>query len=77
VSDAGGLPKSLLPTKPRANCSPCWGAAKQGKTDRFRNLLLHQEKYNEQFIHAPGEKGLVMIVFTLPTHDIVIKNHPR
>jgi isocitrate dehydrogenase kinase/phosphatase len=73
VSDAVVYLKSLLPHKTAGDLFTVLGRAKQGKTDRFRNLLRHQEKYNEQFIHAPGEKGLVMIVFTLPTHDIVIK----
>jgi isocitrate dehydrogenase kinase/phosphatase len=73
VSDAVVYLKALLPHKTEGELFTVLGRAKQGKTDRFRNLLLHQEKYNEQFIHAPGEKGLVMIVFTLPTHDIVIK----
>jgi isocitrate dehydrogenase kinase/phosphatase len=73
VSDAVVYLKALLPHKTEGELFTVLGRAKQGKTDRFRNLLQHQEKYNEQFIHAPGEKGLVMIVFTLPTHDIVIK----
>ncbi|MGZ8165361.1 MAG: bifunctional isocitrate dehydrogenase kinase/phosphatase [Methylobacter sp.] len=73
VSDAVVYLKSLLPHKTAGDLFTVLGRAKQGKTDRFRNLLRHQEKHNEQFIHAPGERGLVMIVFTLPTHDIVIK----
>jgi isocitrate dehydrogenase kinase/phosphatase len=27
----------------------------------------------DSFVHAPGERGLVMIVFTLPSHDLVFK----
>ncbi|CAA9889880.1 Isocitrate dehydrogenase kinase/phosphatase [Candidatus Methylobacter favarea] len=73
VSDAVVYLKSLLPHKTAGDLFTVLGRAKQGKTDRFRNLLRHMEKHNEQFIHAPGERGLVMIVFTLPTHDIVIK----
>lgn len=73
VSTAVIYLKNLLPHKPAGELYTVLGRAKQGKTDRYRSLLNHQEKHNEKFIYAPGDRGMVMIVFTLPTLDIVIK----
>jgi isocitrate dehydrogenase kinase/phosphatase len=49
------------------------GRAKQGKTERYFALARHLGKSIDSFVHAPGERGLVMIVFTLPSHDLVFK----
>jgi len=49
------------------------GRAKQGKTERYRSLFKHLETCPDQFVHAQGEPGMVMIVFTLPSLDIVVK----
>ncbi len=73
VSHAVDYLKSLMPHKTMGELFTVLGRAKQGKTDRYRSLLQHLDKSREQFIHAPGDRGLVMMVFTLPSHDIVIK----
>ena len=65
--------KSLLPHKTVGELYTVLGRAKQGKTDRYRSLLQHLDKTDDCFFLAPGEKGLVMIVFTLQQYDIVIK----
>jgi isocitrate dehydrogenase kinase/phosphatase len=49
------------------------GRAKQGKTERYFALRRHLDSSIDAFVHAPGERGLVMIVFTLPSHDLVFK----
>jgi len=49
------------------------GRAKQGKTERYRGLARHLEYSQDQFIVAPGKKGMVMAVFTLPSYDVVFK----
>jgi isocitrate dehydrogenase kinase/phosphatase len=49
------------------------GRAKQGKTERYRELFRHLQQSTDQFMHAPGDKGLVMICFTLPSFDVVFK----
>ncbi|MCA8942735.1 MAG: bifunctional isocitrate dehydrogenase kinase/phosphatase, partial [Planctomycetes bacterium] len=49
------------------------GRAKQGKTERYRVLSRHLELSRDQFIVAPGKKGMVMAVFTQPSHDVVFK----
>jgi isocitrate dehydrogenase kinase/phosphatase len=49
------------------------GRAKQGKTERYFALQRHLDKLDRQLRARPGERGLVMIVFTLPSHDLVFK----
>lgn len=73
VSDAVGFLASIMPDKSTGELYTVLGRAKQGKTIRYRNLLKHLEHSGDSFIHAPGDKGLVMVVFTLPSYDIVIK----
>jgi isocitrate dehydrogenase kinase/phosphatase len=47
--------------------------ARQGKTERYRRLFKHLQTSDDQFVHAAGERGMVMIVFALASWDIVIK----
>lgn len=49
------------------------GRAKQGKTERYRVLARHLQLSRDRFIVAPGKKGMVMAVFTLPSHEVVFK----
>lgn len=49
------------------------GRARQGKTERYRELMRHLGSSDDQFEHAAGERGLVMICFTLPSLDVVFK----
>lgn len=49
------------------------GRAKQGKTERFRGFERHLRFSRDRFVHAPGKKGMVMAVFTLPSYDVVFK----
>ncbi len=49
------------------------GRAKQGKTERFRGLSRHLQFSQDRFLTAPGKKGMVMAVFTLPSFDVVFK----
>ncbi len=65
--------KSILPRKPVSELYTVLGRAKQGKTERYRELFKHLQKSEDQFVHAPGDKGLVMICFTLPSFDVVFK----
>ncbi len=65
--------KSMMPQKPIAEIYTVLGRAKQGKTERFRSLFQHFDNSSDRFVHARGEKGMVMVVFTLPSYDIVFK----
>jgi isocitrate dehydrogenase kinase/phosphatase len=73
VSAAITLLRSFMPRKPVDELYTVLGRAKQGKTERYFALQRHLQKSIDSFVHAPGERGLVMIVFTLPSHDLVFK----
>jgi isocitrate dehydrogenase kinase/phosphatase len=73
VSAAITLLRSFMPRKPIDELYTVLGRAKQGKTERYFALQRHLDKSIDSFVHAPGERGLVMIVFTLPSHDLVFK----
>jgi len=65
--------KQLMPHKPVSELFTVIGRAKQGKTERYRELFRHLQSAKDQFVPAPGERGMVMIVFTLPSFDVVFK----
>ena len=65
--------RSFMPRKPIDELYTVLGRAKQGKTERYFALDRHLQTSIDTFVHAPGERGLVMIVFTLPSHDLVFK----
>jgi isocitrate dehydrogenase kinase/phosphatase len=65
--------KTILPRKPVSELYTVLGRAKQGKTERYRELFRHLQQSTDHFVHAPGDKGLVMICFTLPSFDVVFK----
>jgi isocitrate dehydrogenase kinase/phosphatase len=73
VSAAITLLRSFMPRKSVDELYTVLGRAKQGKTERYFALRRHLEKSIDSFVHAPGDRGLVMIVFTLPSHDLVFK----
>ena len=49
------------------------GRLRQGKTERHRTFTQHLNNTRDKFIHAEGDTGLVMIVFTLPSYNLVFK----
>jgi isocitrate dehydrogenase kinase/phosphatase len=65
--------KTILPRKPVSELYTVLGRAKQGKTERYRELFRHLQQSSDRFVHAPGDRGLVMICFTLPSFDVVFK----
>ena len=72
--------RTLMPTKPPSELYTMLGLHKQGKTLFYRDLLQHLGHSSDRFIIAPGIKGLVMGVFTLPSFPYVfkiIKDHRR
>jgi isocitrate dehydrogenase kinase/phosphatase len=73
VGAAITLLRSFMPRKPIDELYTVLGRAKQGKTERYFALQRHLSASIDSFVHAPGERGLVMIVFTLPSHDLVFK----
>jgi len=73
VSAAVSLLRTFMPGKPVDELYTILGRAKQGKTERYYALRRHLAQSFDVFVHAPGQRGLVMIVFTLPSHDLVFK----
>ena len=73
VGAAITLLRSFMRRKPIDELYTVLGRAKQGKTERYFALQRHLSTSIDSFVHAPGERGLVMIVFTLPSHDLVFK----
>jgi len=65
--------KSIMPRKPVAELYNAIGYNKHGKTELFRDLMAHIQQSTDPFEIARGERGMVMIVFTLPSFDVVFK----
>jgi isocitrate dehydrogenase kinase/phosphatase len=65
--------RSIMPRKPRNEIYNALGLAKQGKTLFYRDFLHHQRHSTDKFRIAPGIKGMVMLVFDLPSFPYVFK----
>ncbi len=64
---------TLLPQKTRAELYSALGFHKHGKTEFYRDFVVHLENSDDQFVTAPGIKGMVMCVFILPSYKTVFK----
>jgi isocitrate dehydrogenase kinase/phosphatase len=64
---------SVLPSKPKAELFTMLGLQKQGKTLFYRDLIEHMKHSTDTFVMAPGVRGAVMAVFTLPSFPYVFK----
>jgi isocitrate dehydrogenase kinase/phosphatase len=73
VAEAVVFLRSIMPRKPVSELFTVLGRARQGKTERYRELVRHLEHTDDLFMHAAGERGLVMVCFTLPSFDLVFK----
>jgi isocitrate dehydrogenase kinase/phosphatase len=65
--------RTLMPRKPRSEIYTILGLQKQGKTLFYRDYLQHLKHSSDQFEIAPGIRGLVMLVFALPSFPYVFK----
>lgn len=65
--------REILPGKTTAELYMAIGCQKHGKTEYYREYLKHLAESKEQFIIAPGIRGMVMLVFTLPSFDRVFR----
>ena len=74
---------SILPRKPIDELYTVLGRLRQGKTERFRCFSDHLRRSRDLFVHAEGDPGLVMQVFTLRSFNLVFKvirdrfGHPK
>ena len=65
--------RGLMPRKPRAELYNAIGLQKHGKNLFYRDFLAHLRHSSDQLRIAPGIKGMVMLVFDLPSFPYVFK----
>jgi isocitrate dehydrogenase kinase/phosphatase len=65
--------KRILPGKHIAELYTSIGFYKHGKSEFYRALINHLASSDDRFIMAPGVRGMVMSVFTLPGFNTVFK----
>ncbi|HFG5155085.1 TPA: bifunctional isocitrate dehydrogenase kinase/phosphatase [Salmonella enterica subsp. enterica serovar Mississippi] len=65
--------REILPGKTTAELYMAIGCQKHAKTESYREYLCYLAESDEKFIEAPGIRGMVMLVFTLPGFDRVFK----
>jgi isocitrate dehydrogenase kinase/phosphatase len=63
----------LMPRKRLNDLYNSIGHPRHGKTEFYRNFVAHLKTSTDRFIIAEGTPGMVMIVFTLPSYDVVFK----
>ncbi len=68
-----GFLKRILPGKHIAELYTSIGFYKHGKSEFYRALINHLASTDDKFIMAPGVRGMVMSVFTLPGFNTVFK----
>ena len=64
---------SIMPGKSSVDLYAMLGLQKQAKTLFYRELLYHMRHSRDNFQIAPGARGMVMLVFTLPSFQFVFK----
>jgi isocitrate dehydrogenase kinase/phosphatase len=64
---------SIMPRKSVVDLYAMLGLQKQAKTLFYRGLQLHLSHSRDNFQVAPGVRGMVMLVFTLPSFQFVFK----
>lgn len=63
----------MMPRKPVAELYTGLGHNKHSKTEFYRDFLHHLSIAEDKFEVAQGERGMVMIAFTLPSYDVIFK----
>ena len=65
--------RSMMPRKPRAEIYSAIGLQKHGKNLFYRDFQYHLRHSSDRLRIAPGIKGMVMLVFDLPSFPYVFK----
>ncbi|QAU32768.1 bifunctional isocitrate dehydrogenase kinase/phosphatase [Janthinobacterium sp. 17J80-10] len=65
--------RSMMPYKPRSEIYTILGLQKLGKGLFYRDFLHHLHHSSDRFQASPGIRGLVMVVFELPSFPYVFK----
>jgi len=65
--------RSIMPGKSPVDLYAMLGLQKQAKTLLYREMQYHLSHSQDNFQIAPGVRGMVMLVFTLPSFPFVFK----
>ena len=65
--------QELMPARSKADLYSAIGYHKHGKSAFYRDFLHHLKYSDDELIVAPGIRGMVMAVFTLPSYPYVFK----
>ncbi len=65
--------RDLMPGKRLADLYNAIGYNRHAKTEFYRDFVRQLQNSGDHFIQAEGTRGMVMIVFTLPSYDVVFK----
>ena len=63
----------LMPRKRLIDLYNAIGYHRHGKTEFYRDFVRHLRTSRDRFVSAEGTRGMVMLVFTLPSYDVVFK----
>jgi isocitrate dehydrogenase kinase/phosphatase len=63
----------LMPRKRLNDLYNSIGYPRHGKTEFYRDFVRHLKNSSDCFAIAEGTPGMVMLVFTLPSYDVVFK----
>ena len=65
--------RQLMPRKRLVDLYNAIGYHRHGKTEFYRDFVGHLRTSRDRFVAAEGSRGMVMLVFTLPSYDVVFK----
>ncbi|HVW30609.1 MAG TPA: bifunctional isocitrate dehydrogenase kinase/phosphatase [Polyangiaceae bacterium] len=65
--------RTVLPARSSADLYTMLGLHKHAKTLFYRDLMRHVQSSSDRFVLMPGTRGMVMLVFTLPSFPFVFK----
>ena len=65
--------RELMRGKPLADLYNALGYNRHAKTEFYRDFVRHLQNSSDCFVESEGTRGMVMIVFTLPSYDVVFK----
>jgi isocitrate dehydrogenase kinase/phosphatase len=65
--------RKLMPLKRLADLYNAIGFNRHAKTEFYRDFIRHLGNSEDRFVTAEGARGMVMLVFTLPSYDVVFK----
>jgi isocitrate dehydrogenase kinase/phosphatase len=65
--------RELMPGKRVADLYNAIGYNRHAKTEFYRDFVRHLQTSRDHFVAAEGTRGMVMLVFTLPSYDVVFK----